>query len=93
MWRGPTKEERHMKAIYITERGDEKNDGLTVETAVYSWKRALQLSENGSEFRIPARATMERITAEIEQKNKAAKEFASTQEKPQESALPPDRRR
>jgi hypothetical protein len=45
-----------MKPIYITERGDDKNDGSTVETAVHSWKRALQLSKSGSsEFRIPDR--------------------------------------
>jgi hypothetical protein len=60
-----------MKPIYITERGDDKNDGSTVETAVHSWKRALQLSKSGSsEFRVPDRVTMERIHAEIAQKSK-----------------------
>ena len=70
-YRCQTKEERHVKPIYITERGDDKNDGSTVETAVHSWKRALQLSKSGSsEFRIPDRVTMERIHAEIAQKSK-----------------------
>ena len=60
-----------MKPIYITERGDDKNDGSTVETAVHSWKRALQLSKSGSrEFRVPDRVTMERIHAEIAEKKK-----------------------
>lgn len=60
-----------MKPIYITERDDDKNDGSTVETAVHSWKRALQLSKSGSsEFRVPDRVTMERIHAEIAEKKK-----------------------
>jgi hypothetical protein len=58
-----------MKMICITERGDDKNDGATLESAVYSWKRALQLSlKDGRGYYIPDDVTMQRIHAEIAQK-------------------------
>lgn len=39
-WERPTPMK---KVIYISNSGDDKNDGLTRETAVYSWKRACAL--------------------------------------------------
>jgi hypothetical protein len=32
-----------MKLVYITEAGDDTNDGMSVEKAVYSWERALKI--------------------------------------------------
>jgi hypothetical protein len=29
--------------IYISDFGDDRNDGLTRETAIYSWQRAVKL--------------------------------------------------
>ena len=37
-----------MTRIYISDDGDEKNDGLTRETAIYSWKREVKLCDGGS---------------------------------------------
>jgi hypothetical protein len=35
--------EDSMPTIYISDKGDDKNDGLSPQTAVYSLKRALKL--------------------------------------------------
>ena len=37
-----------MTRIYISDDGDDKNDGLTRETAIYSWKREVKLCDGGS---------------------------------------------
>lgn len=60
-----------MNMICITERGDDNNDGLTLATAVRSWKRALQLAnQTGYGWYIPSNVTMQRLHAEIAQKKK-----------------------
>ena len=33
-----------MTRIYISEFGNDKNDGLTKQTPIYSWKRARKIS-------------------------------------------------
>ena len=38
-----------MNRVYISERGDDKNDGRTPETPVYSWERALKLCDGNTE--------------------------------------------
>ena len=38
-----------MNRIYISDHGDDKNDGRTRETAIYSWKRAIKLCDGNAE--------------------------------------------
>ena len=38
-----------MTRIYISDAGDDRNDGLTRETAIYSWQRAVKLCDAASE--------------------------------------------
>ena len=39
-----------MPTIYISDRGDDKNDGLSLQTAVYSLKRAHKLHGEGNDY-------------------------------------------
>jgi len=34
-----------MSRIYVSDYGSDKNDGLSKQTAIYSWKRARKLYE------------------------------------------------
>jgi hypothetical protein len=34
-----------MTRIYISDFGDDRNDGLTKKTAIYSWQRAVKLCD------------------------------------------------
>jgi hypothetical protein len=38
-----------MNRIYISDGGDDKNDGRTRETAIYSWTRAIKLCDGNAE--------------------------------------------
>ena len=38
-----------MTRIYISEAGDDRNDGLTRETAIHSWQRAVKLCDGNAE--------------------------------------------
>ena len=38
-----------MTRIYISDFGDDRNDGLTREIAIYSWKRAAKLCDPNTE--------------------------------------------
>ena len=38
-----------MTRIYISDVGDDRNDGLTRETAIYSWQRAVKLCDGNTE--------------------------------------------
>ena len=40
---------RTMTRIYISDVGDDRNDGLTRETAIYSWQRAVKLCDGNTE--------------------------------------------
>jgi hypothetical protein len=55
-----------MRNVYISNSGDDKNDGLTPETAAYSWKRALKIhgGRNDMQMSISPEAFV-RIAAEI----------------------------
>jgi hypothetical protein len=62
-----------MTRIYISDFGDDRNDGLTKETAIYSWQRAVKLCDGNSETNLmQGDATLQRLTWEIE-KRRAAK--------------------
>jgi hypothetical protein len=39
-----------MPTIYISDSGDDKNDGLSLQTAVYSLKRAKQLHSGRNDY-------------------------------------------
>ena len=55
-----------MTRIYISDAGDDRNDGLTRETAIYSWQRAVKLCDGNTESNlIQNDATLERLVGEI----------------------------
>ena len=58
------------KVIYISNSGDDKNDGLTKETAVYSWKRACALSDGTNEVDATEPGVLKRITQEVVEMSK-----------------------
>jgi hypothetical protein len=39
-----------MRKIYVSDRGDDKNDGLTSTTPVRSWQRLIELCEGNDEI-------------------------------------------
>lgn len=55
-----------MQTIYVSNPGDDKNDGLTKETAVRSWRRAKSLCQGHNEFHLmEGDATFLRLNEEI----------------------------
>jgi hypothetical protein len=63
-----------MTRIYISERGSDRNDGLTRETAIYSWKRARRLSTRYVEVHTDSPATRKRLMQEDVRVKAKAKE-------------------
>jgi hypothetical protein len=63
-----------MPTIYISDRGDDKNDGLTLQTAVYSLERAkkLQGGRNDYSWHFGPRA-WKRIQKELSEKQERRK--------------------
>ena len=60
-----------MNRIYISDHGDDKNDGRTRETAIYSWKRAIKLCDGNAEAHLmQGDATLQRLAQEIERRKK-----------------------
>jgi hypothetical protein len=72
-----------MKVIHIAEDGDDKNDGLSVESAVHSFVRAYKLTEMGSAVLQMDVATLRRLSAEIEKDRVAGARFGQTLTEPQ----------
>jgi len=55
-----------MTRIYISDFGDDANDGQTRETAVNSWQRALKLCDgNGEAHLMQDEATLNRLIEEV----------------------------
>ena len=55
-----------MTLIYISNDGDDKNDGLTVATPIRSWNRVIELCEDNNEMvMMEGRSTIVRLEAEI----------------------------
>ena len=55
-----------MTRIYISDAGDYRNDGLTQETAIYSWQQAMKLCDGNTETNlIQGDATLQRLIEEI----------------------------
>jgi hypothetical protein len=49
-----------MTRIYISDDRDDRNDGLSKETAIYSWQRAVKLCDAASEtYLMQGGATLE----------------------------------
>ena len=56
-----------MKLVYITDTGDDTNDGTSVEKAVYSWGRALKIKGGDDSVQIFVAAdALERVLDEID---------------------------
>ena len=55
-----------MTLIYISNDGDDKNDGLTIATPVRSWERVMALCDGNNEMvMMEGRSTIERLEGEI----------------------------
>ena len=59
-----------MTRIYISQHGSDRNDGLTRETAIYSWKKARKLSGGHIEIKVDSTATRRRLMEEIERRGR-----------------------
>jgi hypothetical protein len=66
-----------MPTIYISDSGDDKNDGLSLQTPVYSLKRAKELhgGRNDCSWHFGPRA-WERIKKELSEKDKRQFRFS-----------------
>jgi hypothetical protein len=56
-----------MTRIYISDKGDDNNDGLTRETAVFSREWAAKLCDGNSKIN-GMEASMQRLSAEVERR-------------------------
>jgi len=57
-----------MSAVYVSNHGNDKNDGLTKDTPVQSWQRVKALGGGNNEIRLlEGNATLVRLTSEIPQ--------------------------
>jgi hypothetical protein len=55
-----------MTRIYISDFGDDRNDGLARETEFYSWKQAVKLCDGNTETNLmEGDATLQRLVEEI----------------------------
>jgi hypothetical protein len=74
--------------IYISNSGDDKNDGLTIDAPIFSLARSQELYTGNHEMvLVEGRATLDRLMKEID----AANDWGKTVEGPQGGALPPRR--
>jgi hypothetical protein len=57
-----------MTAIFISDYGDDKNNGENEDTPIYSWARYLKLESGHDQIRITGnvKATIARLKAEID---------------------------
>jgi hypothetical protein len=55
-----------MQIVYVSNRGDGKNDGLTKESAVHSWQRVKALCKGNNEIHLmEGDSTLIRLNGEI----------------------------
>jgi len=59
-----------MTRIYVSENGSDKNDGLTRERAIYSWKRARKLLSGHLEINVDSALARQRLMAEMQKPKK-----------------------
>ena len=71
---------RTMTRIYISDVGDDRNDGLTRETAIYSWQRAVKLCDGNKETNLmQGDATLQRLIEEIAKRRNIGAEKTDSQ--------------
>ena len=63
-----------MRKIYVSDSGNDKDDGLTEKTAIRSWQRFIELCEGNDEIIIMGNADTGkmRLIAEIDKKGRIA---------------------
>ena len=63
-----------MRKIYVSDSGNDKDDGLTEKTPIRSWQRFIQLCEGNDEIIIMGNAGTGkmRLIAEIDKKGRIA---------------------
>jgi hypothetical protein len=85
-----------MTRIYISDSGNDKNDGLTKQTPIYSWKRARKLFTGQIEISADNASTRKRLMKELCERTEArwqqgirayASRFIGTTQEPQTMAL------
>jgi len=54
-----------MSRIYVSDHGSDKNDGLSKQTAIYSWKRARKLVPGHMEISVDSASTRKRLMREL----------------------------
>ena len=59
-----------MTRIYISENGSDKNDGLTRERAIHSWRRARKLPTSHLEISVDSALARKRLMAEMQKPKK-----------------------
>jgi hypothetical protein len=68
---GRQQKRTEMNRLYISDYGDDKNDGLTRETPIHSWQRAVKLCDGNRESNLmEGDATLQRLSEEIERRKK-----------------------
>jgi len=56
----------NMTRVYISAFGDDRNDGLTRQTAIYSWQRAVKLCDGSADNHLMQDdANLKRLAEEI----------------------------
>jgi hypothetical protein len=63
-----------MRKIYVSDSGNDQDDGLTEKTAIRSWRRFIELCEGNDEIIIMGNADTGkmRLIAEIDKKGRIA---------------------
>jgi hypothetical protein len=71
---GQSKEATEMRKIYVSDSGNDKDDGLTEKTPIRSWQRFIQLCEGNGEIiiMVDANTGKMRLIAEIDKKARIA---------------------
>ena len=72
-----------MNTVYVRDKGDDKNDGLTEQTAVRSFKHAIKIAIRSGAHLLNLRgAPMERLNREILSKDREGEEGVTRKGRP-----------
>jgi hypothetical protein len=62
-----------MTRIYISAFGDDRNDGLTRQTAIYSWQRAVKICDGSIDNHLMQDdASLKRLAEEVTRRRRRA---------------------
>jgi hypothetical protein len=61
-----------MSRLYISQSDSDRNDGLTKQTPIYSWKRARKLITGHMEISVDNTSTRRRLMKELQTRRKAS---------------------